>query len=143
MEQNMKVRRILPNGQAEVMLIRESAGSGDCHKCSGCGAAKETMIVEARNAIGARPGDPVVVSSDTKGVMTAIFAVYLLPLVLFFAGYALGYALGISGGLVGGIGFALGLAGAVALDRSRQRNHNETVYTIIGYVRQEGMHDHG
>lgn len=143
MEQNMRVRRILPSGAAEVMYIRESACSGDCHKCSGCGAAKETMIVEARNAINARPGDLVVVSSDTRGVMTAIFVVYLLPLLLFFGGYALGYSLGVSGGLVGCIGFVLGLGCAVLLDRSRQKNHNETVYTITGYVRQEGMHDHG
>ena len=40
MEQIVRVRRLLENGNAEVVHVRESACSGDCHKCSGCGAAK-------------------------------------------------------------------------------------------------------
>ena len=89
MEQIVRVHRLHPDGRADIILVRESACSGDCHKCSGCGAAKETMIVTAENPIRASVGDFVTLTSDTASVMKAVVVVYLLPLVLFFAGYAL------------------------------------------------------
>ena len=99
MEQIVRVRRLHPDGRAEVFLVRESACSGDCHKCSGCGAQKETMIVTADNPIRAQVGDFVTLTSDTASVMKAVLVVYLIPLVLFFAGYALGASLGWNGAL--------------------------------------------
>lgn len=132
MEQIVRVRRCLPDGQAEVLHLRQSACSGDCHKCSGCGAAQETLIVRASNPIGARAGDLVVLSSDSAGVLKAAAVVYLLPVILFFAGYALGAGVG-RGGALGCLGFALGLAGAVVADRHHARRR-KTVYTITGYA---------
>lgn len=133
MEQIVRVHRLCGSGRAQIIHVRESACSGDCHKCSGCGAAKETMILEADNPIGARPGDMVVLRSDTKNVMTAVAVVYVLPVVLFFVGYALGAMASIGGGLMGCLGFALGLWAAVRLDRSRAKK-NQTVYTITGFA---------
>lgn len=137
MEQIVRVHRIRDDGRADIILVRESACSGDCHKCSGCGAQKETMIVTADNPIKAEVGDFVTLTSDTGTVMKAIVAVYLVPLVLFFAGYALGHWLGLSGGLVGGLGFALGLVFAVWFDRQTAQK-GETVYTITGYAPGQG-----
>lgn len=137
MEQIVRVHRLSGDGRAEVYLVRESACSGDCHKCSGCGAQKETMIVSADNPIRAQVGDFVTLRSDTAAVMKAIAAVYLVPLVLFFAGYALGAAMGWSGGLVGGLGFALGIAFAVWFDRYTAKK-GETTYTITGYAPGQG-----
>ena len=137
MEQIVRVHRIRDDGRADIILVRESACSGDCHKCSGCGAQKETMIVAADNPIRAQVGDFVVLRSDTASVMKAIVAVYLIPLVLFFAGYALGAALGWSGPLIGGLGFCLGLAFAVWFDRHTAKR-NDTVYTITGYAPGQG-----
>lgn len=133
MEQIVRVRSICGNGMAEVIHIRQSACSGDCHKCSGCGAAQETLILQADNPIGARPGDLVVISSDTAQVLGAAATVYLIPLVLFFAGFGVGSALGISGPLVGCLGFAAGIAAAVLLDRHRAK-HEKNVYTITGFA---------
>ncbi len=90
MEQTVKVRSLLPDGRAEVIHLRQSACSGDCHQCAGCGAAQQTMVVPAENTIGARPGDLVVISSETSGVLKAAAVVYVLPMLLFFGGYALG-----------------------------------------------------
>ena len=137
MEQIVRVHRLREDGRADIILVRESACSGDCHKCSGCGAQKETMIVQAENPIKAQVGEFVTLSSDTATVMKAVVAVYLIPLVLFFAGYALGYSLGISGGLVGAIGFALGIAFAIWFDRYTAKK-NDTVYTITGYAPGQG-----
>ena len=137
MEQIVRVHRLHPDGRADIILVRESACSGDCHKCSGCGAAKETMIVTAENPIRAQVGDFVTLTSDTASIMKAVVAVYLVPMVLFFAGYALGAALGISGGLVGALGFCLGIAFAVWFDRYTAKKE-ETVYTITGYAPGQG-----
>ena len=137
MEQKARVRKILDNNTAQVVVIRESACSGDCHKCSGCGAQKETMIVTADNPIRAEVGDFVTLTSDTASVMKAVLAVYLVPLVMFFAGFALGMTLGWGGPLVGGLGFLLGLAFAVWFDR-RTAKKGETVYTITGYAPGQG-----
>ena len=137
MEQIVRVYRICEDGQAEIIHVRESACSGDCHKCSGCGAAKETMIIRAENPIGARVGDFVTLRSDTAEVLKAAMVVYLVPLVLFFLGYALGEGIGWSGPAMGGIGFALGVLGAVATDRYIAK-HKKTVYTITGYAAGHG-----
>ena len=137
MEQIVRVHRLREDGRADIILVRESACSGDCHKCSGCGAAKETMIVAADNPIKAQVGDFVTLTSDTASVMKAVVAVYLVPMVLFFAGYALGTQLGWSGGLVGSLGFVLGVCFAVWFDRHTAKK-NDTVYTITGYAPGQG-----
>ena len=137
MEQIVRVHRLRDDGRADIILVRESACSGDCHKCSGCGAQKETMIVTADNPIRADVGDLVTLTTDTASVMKAVVAVYLVPLMLFFAGFALGEVLEWGGPLMGGLGFALGLAFAVWFDRHTAKK-GETVYTITGYAPGQG-----
>ena len=132
MEQLGRVRKAYADGTAQVLLVRESACSGDCHKCSGCGAAKETLLVLAENPIGAVPGELVRLHSDTAPVMKAAAALYMLPLVLFFGGYFLGDALWGMGALMGCLAFAAGIGGAVAYDRLVAAK-KKPVYTIIGY----------
>ena len=134
MEQIVRVHRLHPDGRADIILVRESACSGDCHKCSGGGAQKETMIVTADNPIRADVGDFVTLSSDTGSVMKAVAAVYLVPMVLFFAGYALGARWGI-GALLGCLAFAASIALVVVYDRKVQAKIH-TVYTITGYSGQ-------
>ena len=133
MEQIVRVTKTQDNGMATVLLVRESACSGDCHKCSGCGAAKETMIFDAVNAIGADRGDLVVIQSETKSVMKAVGVFYALPLVLFFLGYYIGATLLQAGALLGCLGFVLGIATAVAYDRKVAQKET-TVHTITGYA---------
>ncbi len=133
MEQLVRVRQSYDNGTAQVLLVRESACSGDCHKCSGCGAAKETLLVLAENPIGAKPGELVRLRSETAPVMKAALVLYILPLVLFFGGYFLGAALWGLGALVGCIAFAAGIGLAVAYDRL-VAGKKKPVYTIFGYA---------
>ena len=149
MEQLVRVKETYPDGTAQVIHIRESACSGDCHKCSGCGAAKEAVLFTARNAIGARRGDLVKVESATGPVLKAATVLYMLPLVLFFGGYAIGAALQISGALCGGLAFVLSVALIVVYDRKVLKKA-DLGYTITAYAgdslieakKREG-HDHG
>ena len=131
MEQKAKIRALTPDGKAQVVVIRESACSGDCHKCSGCGAARETLIFEAENPIGAKPGEVVVIRSESGPVLAGAAVLYMVPLVLFFLGYFLGDRWGI-GGLTGCAGFVLGFLLAALYDRRITAKKN-TVYTITGY----------
>ena len=133
MEQIVRVKEAHDNGKATVFLQRESACSGDCHKCSGCGAAKEVMVFEAENPIGARRGDLVVIESKTGPVMKAVAVFYVLPLVLFFLGFFLGEALWARGSLCGSLGFVASIVLTVVYDRKIARK--EQVHTITGYAR--------
>lgn len=132
MEQVVRISRLLPGDMAEVIRVRESACSGDCHKCSGCGAAKQTVILTARNAIGARVGDMVVVSSDSSRVLKAAAVLYMLPLVLFLAGYLVGENLWGRGVLLGLVGIVLGIALVKLYDRFLTKTGIE--YTITSYA---------
>ena len=132
MEQLVRVKQVHSDGTATVMHIRESACSGDCHKCSGCGAAKEAIVLEAKNAIGAAPGDLVKIESESGPVLKAAVVMYVVPMILFFVGYALG-SLWNLGGLVGSVSFALSIGLIVAYDRKVVRKQG-TEYTITKYA---------
>ena len=137
MEQKVKIRKVYPDGTAQVVHIRESACSGDCHKCSGCGAAKETITLTAQNPIGARAGDVVIVRSDSAPVLRGAVVLYVLPLVLFVLGYILA-----GSGWGGCLGFLLGIATVIVYDRKIAKKE-ETVYTITGYAQKKGDNNLG
>ena len=133
MEQLVKIIQNNPDGTAEAFHVRESACSGDCHKCSGCGAAKETIFLTVRNGIGARPGDLVRIESETGPVLMGAAVFYVVPMVLFFLGYFLGDSMWQQGGLVGALGFALGIGLAVVYDRL-VAGKQKIEYTVVGYA---------
>ena len=133
MEQLVRVKEVYEDGTALVMHIRQSACSGDCHKCSGCGAAQETILLKADNPIGAGVGHLVNIRSESGPVLRAAAVLYMLPLGLFFLGYlALALTLG-HGGPGGLLGFGLGVGLAVVYDRKLAKKDN-TRYTITGFV---------
>ena len=133
MEQVVRIREVYEVATAQVAVLRESACSGDCHKCSGCGAQQQTLLLRAENAIGAKPGDVVIIRSESKPVLAAAAVLYMLPLVLFFLGYLLGEMAGISGALCGCLAFVVSIGLIVVYDRHMAKKDN-TVYTITGYV---------
>lgn len=133
MEQRVRVCRCRQDGTADVVHVRQSACSGDCHKCSGCGAAKQTILLTAKNPIGAAEGDIVYIQSESGPVLAGAAVLYMLPLVLFFLGFLMGAARDI-GAVMGGVGFVLGIAVATLYDRLVARK-KKTVYTITGYAR--------
>jgi sigma-E factor negative regulatory protein RseC len=133
MEQLVRVRETFGDGTALVIHIRESACSGDCHKCSGCGAAKETVLLKAKNPIGARRGDLVKLESATGPVLKAAAVMYMIPMLLFFAGYFVGDALWQRGALIGCLSFVAAIGLAVLYDRIIGKT-DKCEYTITGFV---------
>ena len=104
------IKKLLPNGMAEVEVTRRSACGHDCAKCGGCGGLEtQTLYVTARNHAHASVGDRVLLEGETKQV-------YLLPLVLFFVGYGVGAGMKLGGGLsalIGGVLFVVGILAAM------------------------------
>ena len=139
MEQLVRVKEVYGNGTALVFRVRESACSGDCHKCAGCGAAKETVLFTADNPIGARQGDLVRVESETAPVLKAAAVLYVAPLILFFLGYYIGYRMGNFGALVGAAGFVLGIVLVVVYDRKvmKKTDLNYKITAFAGDSRRE------
>ena len=123
MEQIVRVQKCNDDGTAQVLHVRQSACSGDCHKCSGCGAVQQKMLLTVQNPIGARPGELVTIRSETGPVLLAAAILYILPLLLFFAGYVL--LSGTNGALGGCMGFVLGIVIAGVYDRLVMRKKKE------------------
>ena len=98
MTQIATVERILDPSHAEISVPRKSACGHDCEECAGCGVSGASVYARAKNPIGARPGQKVVVESDTKNMLGIVSLVYLVPVVLFFVGY---FAAGTGGSVSG------------------------------------------
>ena len=127
------VDAVLPDGRAALLVARESACSGECHKCGGCGAAEQTLRVTAQNPVGARRGDIVWLETRSAAVLRGAATLYLLPLALFLAGYLAAYSLGAWAAAVGAAGFALGLIPAFVRDRRLKKRPPDHV--ITGFVK--------
>ena len=132
MEQTVKVVKCNEDGTARVVCTRESACSGDCHKCTGCGAVAQTLYLTARNPIDAKVGDTVIIHTESAPVLAAAALLYLLPLVLFLGFYTLGQMLWAQGLWLGLGGFLMSMLLAVCYDRFVLKK-TKTLYTIVDY----------
>ena len=131
MRQIATVDRVLPGGEAEVLIVRESACSGDCHHCSGCGGVQQTLRVKAENSFGAQPGDVVELDGGRDVLLRSAVLVYLLPLVLFLIGYLASMSLGGWAAAIGGGAFILGLVPALIYNHKIQKRPPR--YRVVGY----------
>ena len=132
MTQDAVVTKILPEGMAEVAVARTTACGGNCGSCEACIFQSELKTV-ARNQIGARVGQKVVIESQNSTIFGAAFLVYVMPLVLFVAAYAVAYLLGAREGLCVAISFIGLLLGAALMVLSQRLKKNKTpiTFTII------------
>lgn len=118
----LETRAIVMHTDKLSALVQASAGNG-CAACEGkgCGSGKLTQLFcnkprqfKVENTINARVGDEVIVSVAEGTVMRGIALVYLLPLLLLFAGAMLGSALAADAAFRDASEAAGGLSGLVA-----------------------------
>ena len=133
MTQQGTIKKLLPGGMAEIEVTRRSACGHDCAKCGGCGGLEtQTLYVTARNKADAGVGERVLIEGETGKVLGMAVLVYVLPIVLFFVGYALGAALftgGAAGAIGGGVLFVIGILGAIWYSR-RMKAQGQVPYEI-------------
>lgn len=135
MTQNAVVKRLLPNGKAEVEVTRQSACGHDCAKCGGgcTEMVSGPILAEAVNAIGAQPNERVVIEGEFRQLMGLAAIVYAVPLVLFFGLFAVGSLFGLGEGgaaALGIVGFVLGVVGAIQYNK-RYKERGTMVFTIV------------
>lgn len=131
MTQIATVEKILSAGMAEISVPRKSACGHDCEECAGCGMTGAAIHARASDPVGVKPGDKVVVQSETKKLLGVVALVYLLPVVAFLLGYFL------SEGLAEKVRYIIAIAAAAAAflpsifyDRYAKR-HEVLTYTIM------------
>jgi len=131
MTQIATVEEILPHGYARISVPRKSACGHDCEECAGCGVSGAAVRAMAKNAIGAKAGQKVVVESSTKKLLGVVLLVYILPVICFLLGYFLSE--GLSETLRYGIAIgasAFSFIPCVFYDRYA-RKHDTLTYTIL------------
>lgn len=133
MTQQGTIKKLLPGDMAEIEVTRRSACGHDCAKCGGCGGLETQVLqVVAHNKARAQVGERVLIEGATKQVLGIAVLVYLLPVALFFVGYAAAKLAHVGEGaaaLGGGVLFVLGILGAVVYSR-RMKAKNETAFEI-------------
>ncbi|MBC8016588.1 MAG: SoxR reducing system RseC family protein [Sporomusaceae bacterium] len=72
-------------GMAKVKTSRHN----DCENCGSC-PGNSALVLEARNDIGARPGQRVAIEIQEINMLKAAFIVYILPLIAVFVGVMAG-----------------------------------------------------
>ncbi len=132
MTQDAIVYRCLDNGMAEVVVSRATACGSNCASCEACVFQSE-LKTPARNLIGARPGQRVVIESKSSVVYGAIFLVYILPIVLAVLGYFTAHLLGAGEGLCILATFTGIVLGAAVVVISQRRNKNPITFEIISF----------
>jgi len=132
------------DGSARIVADRKG-GCGGCHTggggCRSCLAGAK-METRAGNPLGARAGDLVKVSIDSREVFKGALLLYLLPVAALFAGALIGNWLGgvmhwpPSAGAVGGafIGLVAAVAEVIHLDRTRYAKNHRLQPTITAIV---------
>ena len=123
MTQEGIVTRTFANNTAEVAVTRMTACGGNCGSCESCLLQSELKTV-ANNLVGALPGQRVIIESKSSAVFGAVFLVYVMPLVLFLAGYAAAYFAGLGEGaciVSSFVGLAVGAALLVVSQRGRKK----------------------
>ena len=126
MTQDAIVIKTLPDRMAEVVVTRQTACGSNCGSCEACVFQNELKTV-ARNLIGARPGQRVLIESKSAQVYGAILLVYIVPIVLAVLGCFTAYAAGASEGicvLCTFLGFILGAVIIVATQRMKKNKSN-------------------
>lgn len=82
------VLQVIEGNLAKIKASRHN----DCENCGAC-PGNSAMVLEARNDIGAKPGQHVVFVVQEINMLKAAFIVYILPLIAAFIGAWSGWGL--------------------------------------------------
>lgn len=135
MEQTGLITKIIDEKTARVSVTRQSACGSDCAGCKAGCSSKQIITVIAENKVFAVPGDTVTIASRTKAVLGIAALVYLVPVILFFVGYACMslFDFGEGASIAAGLScFALSFIGVAAYSRGRGKKPVE--FEITGII---------
>ena len=131
MTQEAVVTAVYDNGMAEVCVTRQTACGGNCGSCETCLLSHE-IKVDAVNEINAAVGQRVLIHSESKPVYKAMWLVYIMPVLLFVAGYFLGFAFGLPEGMCAAISFMTLIVSAAILyfTAGNKKSNEQFTYAV-------------
>ena len=136
MTQDAVVIRLLPNSMAEVSVTRTTACGGNCPSCESCIFQNEIKTL-AHHMIQARPGQRVVIVTQSRAIFCAALMVYLMPVVLMIVSYALAAFFGVREGLRVLVSFLALLVSAGILVLSQRRGKNKEIqFEIVRFAEE-------
>lgn len=132
MTQDAVVTKLLPGGMAEVAVARSTACGGSCGHCESCVFQNE-MKTEARNQVGALPGQKVVIESKSSTVFRAAALVYVMPLLLMLLAYAVAELAGAGEWMCIAVSFVGLMLGGwlVVLSQKRREGRSPVEFNIV------------
>lgn len=133
MTQEAVVNKLFANGYAQVTVARGTACGGNCDNCEACVYQQEVEVV-AKNEIEAKVGDRVLINCKSSKIYGAVMLVYVLPLILMLAGYAVGYAAGLTEGLCILCCFGGLLLGGLLVVLQRKNKRMNFTYDLIKII---------
>lgn len=139
MTQDAVVTKLLPDNMAEVAVARTTACGGNCGSCESC-IFQSQLKTPARNLVGAKPGQRVIIQSKSSAIYKAALLVYVFPMLLTLLGYLLAYLAGAPEGACVGAAFAglaLGAALVVISQRMKKDKDKEISFDIVRLVGTE------
>ncbi len=78
----------IKGGITTIRVAKKTACGENCASCKG-GCKPGERILEVKNPIGAKEGERVLLELPEARLLSAAFLAYILPLVLFIAGFAI------------------------------------------------------
>lgn len=139
MLQEAIITKIRDDGLAEVVVERSGICGGDCDECNSCRYEK-LMKTVVQNPIEARRGQHVYIEMPTSGVLKGAIYIYVIPLIMLFAGYFIGYFAKLSeGGCIATAfgGTLIGVLIAAVLSK-RQHKKAPAPARVISVIHDQG-----
>lgn len=117
---------IKADNKSAVVSVKRSAACGEsCQSCAMPCRMRNTEA-EVKNGIGAKEGDTVLIETPDSEVFRSAFLVYILPLLLFFAGYLISHYI-LNNGIISAVsGTALFAVSFIALHFYDKKHKNNT-----------------
>ena len=86
----------LKEHQVAVVICKRNSACDHCPSSGACtmGDDRETMLVDAFNAVGARINDQVKIVTSTRHFLTSSFMLYIVPIIGLLIGALIGQAIG-------------------------------------------------
>ncbi len=119
MTQTAVVIKVTAPGLCEVRVRRTSACAGSCATCGGCETPDIDVLATHKEKV--KTGDTVLIESEKTLRLAAL--IFLLPLLLFFAGVFLHP-------IAGGVGILLGVGVVLAVNRFLQKKGGVTARVV-------------
>lgn len=132
MVQEAIITKLMPDGMAEVAVVRATACGKSCSSCESCIFQNELKVL-AFNLISSSPGRKVLIESKTSSIFSAAAIVYILPVILMVLAYTIAFFAGAGEGLCISacfIGLFIGLALMVIYHR-KKNTEDAITFTII------------